>query len=255
MEVYRKNEEYKRKISDLEDVVRQKSNRIEELENKLKEMDIRSMSTSKDIPVHEMGVPQEINARSEHYMTSAPEAEAVTSQGIISTDGVETSKLVKENGKDSEFKELLQLVNALDLLELFNDEKVGKNELMACDLNDLRSLGISFERAQQLHGDLTKETKRRNDETDRKRGLLEALKHFHCEELYDDLIKIGYTSQSLNYNDSFDRLRYFSIDHDALKKIGLSFAERKKVLTNIQERKERDEKEHEKLKREMDLPY
>ena len=57
-------EEYKRKISDLEDVVRQKSNRIEELENKLKEMDIRSMSTSKDIPVHEMGVPQEINARS-----------------------------------------------------------------------------------------------------------------------------------------------------------------------------------------------
>ena len=57
-------EEYKRKISDLEDVVRKKSNRIEELENKLKEMETRSMSTSKDIPVHEMGVPQEINARS-----------------------------------------------------------------------------------------------------------------------------------------------------------------------------------------------
>ena len=57
-------EEYKRKISDLEDVVRKKSNRIEELENKLKEMDIRSMSTSKDIRGHEMGVLQEINTRS-----------------------------------------------------------------------------------------------------------------------------------------------------------------------------------------------
>jgi len=232
MEVYRKNEEYKRKISDLEDVVRQKSNRIEELENKLKEMDIRSMSTSKDIPVHEMGVPQEINARSEHYMTSAPEAEAVTSQGIISTDGVETSKLVKENGKDSEFKELLQLVNALDFLELFNDEKVGKNELMACDLNDLISLGIPLKRAQQLHWELTQETWRRNNETKQKEDLLAALKHSDCEELYDDLIKIGYASHHVDH-----------VDHDVLKKIGLSFEERKKVLTKLQKQKERNEKE------------
>ena len=57
-------EEYKRKISDLEDVVRQNSVTIAELEKRLKEMEIRSMSTSKDGQGHEMGVPQEINTRS-----------------------------------------------------------------------------------------------------------------------------------------------------------------------------------------------
>ena len=46
---------------------------------------------------------------------------------------------VIDNGKDSEFEELLQLVNALEFLELFKNEKVGKKELMACDLNDLIS--------------------------------------------------------------------------------------------------------------------
>lgn len=212
-------EEYKRKISDLEDVVRQKSNKIAELENRLKETDIRSMSTSKDIRGHEMGVSQEINTRS-------------------------------EDGKDFEFEELLQLVNALDFLELFNDEKVGKNELMACDLNDLISLGIPLERAQQLNGDLTKETKRRNDETDRKKELLAALKHFNCEELYDDLIKIGYIDQGI-YLEVGIGIGNISIDHDVLKKIGLSFAERKKVLTKIQDQNEKDKrkKEHEEIMR------
>ena len=57
-------EEYKRKISDLEDVVRQNSVTIAGLENRLKEMEIRSMSTSKDIRGHEMGVLQEVNTRS-----------------------------------------------------------------------------------------------------------------------------------------------------------------------------------------------
>merc|ERR1719362_442169 len=99
-----------------------------------------------------------------------------------------------EDGKDFEFEELLQIVNALEFLELFKNEKVGKNELMACDLNDLTSLGISLERAQQLHGDLTKLTKRRNNETDRRKGLLALLEHFHCQELYDYLIKTGYAS-------------------------------------------------------------
>ena len=69
-------------------------------------------------------------------------------------------------------------MNALDLLELFNDQKVGKNVLMTCDLNDLTSLGISLERAQQLHGDLIKEINRRIEENTRRieENKLEELK-------------------------------------------------------------------------------
>ena len=131
---------------------------------------------------------------------------------------------VIEDGKDFEFEELLQIVNALEFLELFKNEKVGKNELMACDLNDLISLGISLERAQQLHGDLAKETDRRIEETKRRNQLLTTLKHFNCEELYDDLVKIGYRNTDVH-----------SMDHDVLKKIGLSFLERKSILTKIKD--------------------
>ena len=126
-------------------------------------------------------------------------------------------------------------MNALDLLELFNDQKVGKNVLMTCDLNDLLSLGISLERAQQLHGDLIKEINRRIEENKRRNELLAALKHFNSEELYDDLVKIGYTSKEVH-----------SMDHDVLKKIGLSFVERKNVLTkikNVNDAKVKAEKE------------
>ena len=42
-------------------------------------------------------------------------------------------------------------------------------------------------------------------------------------EVYDTLVKMGYAS-----------VEVYSMDHDALKKIGLSFLERKKFLAKIQ---------------------
>ena len=44
--------------------------------------------------------------------------------------------LIVDN-KAFELAELLRLVNALDLLEQFNDETVGLDDLMTYDINDL----------------------------------------------------------------------------------------------------------------------
>ena len=57
-------EEYKRTISDLKDVVRSKDQTISELEKRLKEMDIRSMSIPNDGREHDIGATQDINTRS-----------------------------------------------------------------------------------------------------------------------------------------------------------------------------------------------
>ena len=107
-------------------------------------------------------------------------------------------------------------MKALDLITLFDDEKVGIEDLMSFDLNDLTQLGLSLDRAQQLQEELIREKRRISE-------LLTALKGSDCMEVYDTLVKMGYAS-----------VEVYSMDHDALKKIGLSFLERKKFLAKIQ---------------------
>ena len=124
--------------------------------------------------------------------------------------------LIVDN-KAFELAELLRLVNALDLLEQFNDETVGLDDLMTYDINDLIQLGLSSDRAQQLIDDIEKEVIR-------KRELLTTLIHFKSEELYDRLVKIGYKPTEVH-----------SMDHNVLKKIDISsFPERMKILKKIQ---------------------
>ena len=130
-----------------------------------------------------------------------------------------------EDNKEQDLEKLLHSVNALDLVEFFKDEEMGIDDLISCDLNDLIELGLPSDRAQQFHEDLTKETKRKNE-------LLATLKHFNSEKLYDELVKIGCTSKDV-----------YSMDHGDLKKIGLSFMERKEVLTKIKTICDADEKE------------
>ena len=84
------------------------------------------------------------------------------------------------------------------------------------DTNDLKNMGISSDRAQQLHKDIEKEM-------DRKKRLYQKLKDVKCDKVYEKLVKTGYTSEEV-----------LSTDHDVLRKIGLSFPERKEVLSEIQ---------------------
>ena len=88
------------------------------------------------------------------------------------------------------------------------------------DLDDFIQLGIPSDRAQQLQEDLTKLTKRKTE-------LLAALESFGSSDLYDDLAKIGCTSDDV-----------YAMDHEVLKKIGLSFMERKRVLTKIKTKRD-----------------
>ena len=130
-----------------------------------------------------------------------------------------------EDNKEQDLEKFLHSVNAIDLVEFFKDEEMGIDDLISCDLNDLIQLGLPSDRAQQFHEDLTKETKRKNE-------LFATLKYFNSEKLYDELVKIGCTSKDV-----------YSMDHGDLKKIGLSFMERKEVLTKIKTICDADEKE------------
>ena len=60
-------------------------------------------------------------------------------------------------GGYKELEELLRSLKALDLITLFDDEKVGIDDLMSFDLNDLTQLGLSLDRAQQLQEELITE--------------------------------------------------------------------------------------------------
>ena len=169
----------------------------------------------------------------------------------------------------------------MDLLEIFNDAGITADHVTNLDINDLQSIGVSLDRAEQMHSDIKKENERKErlkreedeekkkmqmeeeerrrkeeegrrrmqmeederqrqederkrqedeermrmqmEEEARKKALLNKLQYFKCVELYDDLVKIGYTSEKV-----------FSIDHATLQNIGLSFMERKNVLTKIQ---------------------
>ena len=145
----------------------------------------------------------------------------------------------------------------MDLLEIFNDEGVTANDVTNLDLSELQEIGVSLDRAEQMHRDI-KETERKDrlrreedeekkrmqveeeerkrkedeeknrmqlEEEERKKVLLSKLQYLNCVELYEDLVSIGCTS-------------VFSIDKDALKKIGLNFMERKNLLDKIQSLKD-----------------
>ena len=145
----------------------------------------------------------------------------------------------------------------MDLLEIFNDEGVTANDVTNLDLSELQEIGVSLDRAEQMHRDI-KETERKDrlrreedeekkrmqveeeerkrkedeeknrmqlEEEERKKVLLSKLQYLNCVELYEDLVRIGCTS-------------VFSIDKDALKTIGLNFMERKNLLTKIESLKD-----------------
>ena len=122
-----------------------------------------------------------------------------------------------EGNKESGLEDLLRSVDALDLLTFFNGEGIiYEDHIKNMDTNDLKNMGISSDRAQQLHRDIEKET-------NRKKRLYQKLKDVKCDKVYEKLVKTGYTSEEV-----------LSTDHDVLKKIGLSFPERKEVLSKIQ---------------------
>ena len=145
----------------------------------------------------------------------------------------------------------------MDLLEIFNDEGVTANDVTNLDLSELQEIGVSLDRAEQMHRDI-KETERKDrlrreedeekkrmqveeeerkrkedeeknrmqlEEEERKKVLLSKLQYLNCVELYEDLVSIRCTS-------------VFSIDKDALKTIGLNFMERKNLLTKIESLKD-----------------
>ena len=126
---------------------------------------------------------------------------------------------ISETDKELELEELLHSINAVDLIERFKSDGIHVDDLIKLDANDLKFFAPS-ERAKQLHGDIQKEN-------ERKIRLLQKLKDVKCYDLYDSLLKIGYTSEKV-----------FSTDHDTLKSMGLSFMERKNVLKKIQSTKD-----------------
>ena len=134
---------------------------------------------------------------------------------------INAAHYISENNKELELEELLRSINAIDLLERFRNERISVDDLIKLDANDLKFFAPS-DRAEQLHGDIQKEN-------ERKIRLRQKLKDVKCHDLYNRLLKIGYTSEKV-----------FSTDHDTLKSIGLSFMERKNVLKKIQSKKDED---------------
>ena len=120
-----------------------------------------------------------------------------------------------------ELEQLLHSLNALDMLELFTTEGINYDNLRDFNINDFKHIGISRLRAKQLYRDIRKEEWRKDI-------LRERLKDVKCEDLYDRLVKIGYTSDEV-----------FSMDHDDLKEVGIfSFPKRKEILERIQTSKD-----------------
>ena len=116
---------------------------------------------------------------------------------------------------DTELKDLLRPLDALDLFGLLNDDGITVDYLNKMDLNDLKMIGIPSERAQKFHSDLQ-----------RLKRLHQKLENLKCVEIYDKLLKIGHTSDEL-----------WSMDHNVLKKAGLSFPDRKEVLNKMKSEK------------------
>ena len=122
---------------------------------------------------------------------------------------------ILEKGKELELEELLCSINAIDLLERFKSDGIHVDDLTKLDANDLKFF-VPSDRAELLHRNIQKEN-------ERKICLQQRLKDVKCYDLYQKLLKIGYTSEKV-----------FSTDHDTLKRIGLSFMERKEVLKKIE---------------------
>ena len=116
-------------------------------------------------------------------------------------------------------EETLESLKAMDLLEIFDGQNIKSNELNDLDLDDLIYLGVTSERAQEFLSS-------RQNEDDRKKRLRKILQDVDCVTLYDSLVEKGYTAE-----------KFLRIDHAALKEIGLSFQEIKKVLKKIKDEK------------------
>ena len=116
-------------------------------------------------------------------------------------------------------EETLESLKAMDLLEIFDGQNIKSNELNDLDLDDLIYLGVTSERAQEF-------LISRQNEDDRKKRLRKMLLDVDCATLYDFLVEKGYTAE-----------KFLAIDHAALKEIGLSFQEIKKVLKKIKDEK------------------
>ena len=113
--------------------------------------------------------------------------------------------------------ELLHSLESIDLLDIFKKEGINEHHLIEFDIDDFKNIGISDLRARQLYRDIQKEH-------ERKKSLLQTLKDVNCEEIYDQLVKLGYTSKEV-----------FSTKHEDLKDIGISsYPERKEILKKIQ---------------------
>ena len=106
-------------------------------------------------------------------------------------------------------------MDALDLFNILNDDGITVDYLNKMDANDFMEIGIPSERAQKFYSDL--QTLKR---------LHQRLENLKCVEIYDKLLKIGHTSDEL-----------WSIGHNALKKAGLSFPDRKEVLNKMKSTK------------------
>ena len=128
---------------------------------------------------------------------------------------------ILDNNVEMPLEEMLHSLNALDMLELFTKQSINEDNLRDFDANDFKNLGISRLRAKQLYRDIRKEEWRKD-------RLRERLKDVKCEDLYDRLVKIGYTSDEV-----------FSMDYDDLKEAGIfSFPKRKEILERIQTAKD-----------------
>ena len=116
-----------------------------------------------------------------------------------------------------ELEEVLRSLNALDLLELFTKEEINENHLTDFHISDFKKIGIPRLRAKQLYRDIRKEVWRKSK-------LRQRLIDVKYEDLYDRLVKIGYTSDEV-----------FCMEDDDLKEIGItSYPKRKEILERIQ---------------------
>ena len=132
------------------------------------------------------------------------------------TFSVACRNLYNISGDIENIEDVLRQLNALDLLENFENEGITMKDLNRYDHNDLEQLGISSDRAFQLQKDIQQELARR-------RNLHQTLKEAGCDELYKKLVETGYRSIEL-----------VSMNHDVLRGIGLQLLERKNVLEKIE---------------------
>ena len=132
------------------------------------------------------------------------------------TFSVACRNLCNISGDIENIEDVLRQLNALDLLENFENEGITMKDLNRYEHNDLEQLGISSDRAFQLQKDIQQELARR-------RNLHQTLKEAGCDELYKKLVETGYRS-----------IQVGSMNHAVLKGIGLLLPERKTVLEKIE---------------------